>query len=280
MFSMTDRIILVTGAGSGIGKITARRLGELESVVIVVDQNGDTARETVQDLKQSKSQEKTKVEPITRQPKVKTTTAGEKTPIRITNAKGFAEEVQKDINAAKKTIAIYSGFITYKRVSRYDKNFKDRISNGVTIRCVTRPPGENGSQDYMKTSATKALLRLKELGCFLDLRDEIHQKIAIINEKIVWFGSCNPLVHMDDGTDETMQRTEGVHYARQIASFVSLNPPRDKLSQRGVSVMKENPRCPKCRSLWTVLVKRRSNGRERVSPWRCLGKKCLHRWRA
>ena len=53
MFSMTDRIILVTGAGSGIGKITARRLGELESVVIVVDQNGDTARETVQDLKQS-----------------------------------------------------------------------------------------------------------------------------------------------------------------------------------------------------------------------------------
>ena len=53
VFSMTDRIILVTGAGSGIGKITARRLGELESVVIVVDQNGDTARETVQDLKQS-----------------------------------------------------------------------------------------------------------------------------------------------------------------------------------------------------------------------------------
>ena len=53
MFSMTDRIILVTGAGSGIGKTTARRLGELESVVIVVDQNGDNARETVQDLKQS-----------------------------------------------------------------------------------------------------------------------------------------------------------------------------------------------------------------------------------
>ena len=50
---MTDRIILVTGAGSGIGKTTARRLGELESVVIVVDQNGDNARETVQDLKQS-----------------------------------------------------------------------------------------------------------------------------------------------------------------------------------------------------------------------------------
>ena len=53
MFSMTDRISLVTGAGSGIGKIIAWRLGELESVVIVVDQNGDTARETVQDLKQS-----------------------------------------------------------------------------------------------------------------------------------------------------------------------------------------------------------------------------------
>ena len=40
VFSMTDRIILVTGAGSGSRRVTALKLGELESVVIVVDQNG------------------------------------------------------------------------------------------------------------------------------------------------------------------------------------------------------------------------------------------------
>ena len=50
---MTDRIILVTGAGSGIGKTTALRLGELGSVVIAVDQNGDTAKGTVADLNRS-----------------------------------------------------------------------------------------------------------------------------------------------------------------------------------------------------------------------------------
>jgi len=229
---------------------------------------------------QSKSQEKTEVEPTTRQPKTKTKTAGEKTPIRMTDAKQFAEDVQNDIKTAKETIAIYSGFITDRRVSRYDKNFEDRINNGVTIRCVTKPPGKNTSNAYMHESAKRALKRLKQLGCLLDLRDEIHQKIVIIDEKIVWFGSCNPLSHRDDGTDETMQRTEGVQYARQIASFVSLNTPRGKLSKRGVSVMKENPGCPKCRSLWTVLVKRRSNDRERGNPWRCADKKCLHHWRA
>ena len=42
MFSFTDRNVLVTGAGSGIGRATALMLGEQGAGVILVDQNQDT----------------------------------------------------------------------------------------------------------------------------------------------------------------------------------------------------------------------------------------------
>ena len=50
MFSFTDRNVLVTGAGSGIGRATALMLGEQGAGVILVDQNQDTVHSTRDDL--------------------------------------------------------------------------------------------------------------------------------------------------------------------------------------------------------------------------------------
>ena len=50
MFSFTDRNILVTGAGSGIGRATALMLGEQGAGVVLVDQNQDTVHSTRDDL--------------------------------------------------------------------------------------------------------------------------------------------------------------------------------------------------------------------------------------
>ena len=53
MFSLTSRIILVTGSGSGIGKATAVMLGELGATVIVVDQNEQSTATTVDILRKN-----------------------------------------------------------------------------------------------------------------------------------------------------------------------------------------------------------------------------------
>ena len=201
-----------------------------------------------------------------------------KAPIIMANAQEFSIKVQEDILAAQEMIAIFSGFITKNRVEAYRANFEDRIRQGVAIRCVTRPPGKNTSARYMQESARDALKKLKKIGCEIDLRDDIHQKIVIIDEKIVWFGSCNPLSHTSERTDETMQRTEGVKYARQLANFISVDRSRQRLNQRGVSIVKENPVCPRCGSSWTVLKKRAGNSK--ANPWRCAKKGCGHTWRS
>ena len=52
MFSFTDRNILVTGAGSGIGKSTALMLARHDASVIVVDRNQEAVDQTVVELKE------------------------------------------------------------------------------------------------------------------------------------------------------------------------------------------------------------------------------------
>tara|TARA_B100000745_G_C20141911_1_gene391513 strand:- start:1301 stop:1471 length:171 start_codon:yes stop_codon:yes gene_type:complete len=48
---MSDRNILVTGAGSGIGKATALMLGQQDAAIIVVDKNQEKAHRTFEELR-------------------------------------------------------------------------------------------------------------------------------------------------------------------------------------------------------------------------------------
>jgi superfamily I DNA and/or RNA helicase/ribosomal protein L37AE/L43A len=193
--------------------------------------------------------------------------------VRMFNEESFGPEVMKDIQTATYSIAIYSGFVTKNRVQTYIQEFQKRIKNGVTIRCITRPPSLNGSNEGMRKSGKQGLQQLKKAGCLIDLRSQIHQKIVIIDEQVVWFGSLNPLSHTTK-TDETMQRTEGHQYAKQLASFVALDPVRDVSKADGISVAKENPNCPSCRSEWVIWVKQ--DQRRRAKSWEC--GKCGHKW--
>lgn len=193
--------------------------------------------------------------------------------VQMFNEETFGPAVLKDLRIATNSIAIYSGFVTKNRVQTYVQEFQNRINSGVTIRCITRPPRLNGGSEGMRVSGKQGLQQLKEIGCLIDLRSQIHQKIVIIDERIVWFGSLNPLSHTAE-TDETMQRTEGRQYARQLASFVSLDPVKDASKTDGISVTKENPKCPSCQSEWVIWIKQKKTGRDK--SWEC--GKCKYKW--
>lgn len=118
----------------------------------------------------------------------------------------FDPAFESDIRGANSSIVIFSGFITQRRVSKLGDLLRGKIVEGVSVRCVTRPPHENGSMNF--ESSKLALDALEGIGCVVDCRARIHEKIVIIDDKVIWHGSLNVLSHSHK-TDESMTRQIG-----------------------------------------------------------------------
>jgi ribosomal protein L37AE/L43A len=148
-----------------------------------------------------------------------------------------------DIERATKGIAIYSGFVTPQRIAAYEPLFRRKLAEGVKIRCVTRPPSRNGS--IPADLGREALNGLEAMGCVVDTRWKIHEKVVIIDDEILWFGSLNPLSHTNR-TDEMMARVTGKPAALQLSAFMAVASSVSAEKADGLSVIGENPRCPDC----------------------------------
>ncbi len=159
------------------------------------------------------------------------------------NQHDFEQVCMADLDRAQKGIAIFSGFVTEQRVAAYEALFRRKKAEGVAIRCVTRPPKNNGSIPVEQGKA--ALDGLEHMGCVVDTRGEIHEKVVVIDDAIVWFGSLNPLSHTAR-TDEVMARIEGKDLALQISIFMALDHGVRPDTAEGISTRAENPRCPIC----------------------------------
>jgi ribosomal protein L37AE/L43A len=148
-----------------------------------------------------------------------------------------------DIERATKGIAIYSGFVTPQRIAAYESLFRRKLAEGVKIRCVTRPPARNGN--IPADLGREALDGLETMGCVVDTRWDIHEKVVIIDDEIIWFGSLNPLSHTNR-TDEVMARVTGKSAALQLSAFMAVTTSASPDKADGLSVIGENPRCPDC----------------------------------
>jgi len=76
----------------------------------------------------------------------------------------------------------------------------------------------------------------------VDLRARMHEKIAILDGRILWHGSLNILSHRD--THESMLRIESPAACGQLARFVST--PAGRRDEVPALDARENPECPKC----------------------------------
>jgi len=157
----------------------------------------------------------------------------------------FHKVFMADIESAQNSIVIFSGFFTPNRVAAYADLFRSKLSKGVNIRCITRPPNHNGSMD--EADGKETLDALERMGVIVDTRWEIHEKVALLDGNVVWFGSLNPLSHTDT-TSEVMARIESPDVANQLAMFLMLKHTAKKDSDQGgpLCTLKENPNCHEC----------------------------------
>jgi ribosomal protein L37AE/L43A len=167
----------------------------------------------------------------------------------------FSSAFAADIAAAERSIVLVSGFITKARADTYRELLRPKIAAGVKVRCITRPPHSNGSIPFVEGDAGITVLR--DIGCVVDLRESVHQKISVIDHAIVWNGSLNILSHNGYG-DEIMMRLMNASVAEEIIVSLSKRalPRADKIA---TATAQENPRCEVCNN-YTVFCERDGAG--------------------
>jgi len=109
------------------------------------------------------------------------------------------------------------------------------------VRVVTRPAEEFGGGG---TAEVADLVRgLRALGVAVDLRARMHEKVAILDGRVLWHGSLNILSHRD--TSESMLRLESPVACQQLARFLS--PPAGRREDQSPAFdTAANPECPQC----------------------------------
>ena len=161
----------------------------------------------------------------------------------------FEQGLMHDIHAAEKSVLLFSGYITPARVGKLGDLLRWKIAAGVKVRCVTRPPKLNGS--IPEAAGREAIEILEGIGAVVDCRARIHQKVCLIDDRIVWWGSLNALSHMYHA-DETMTRVVNSGFAQVVIAHMSKRRMSVEKAVAGAANA-ENPRCPTCGNR-TVLV--------------------------
>lgn len=149
----------------------------------------------------------------------------------------------KDLARAHESIVIFSPFATATGTARWIDSLRAGLARGVKVRILTRPADECGGGSPDKVA--ELVQELRGLGITVDMRARMHEKIAIIDGRILWHGSLNILSHRD--THESMLRLESPAVCQQLSRFVT-TPAGSREEDAAPSLAApENPACPKCR---------------------------------
>jgi len=99
------------------------------------------------------------------------------------------------------------------------KQLRNALDKGIRTIVVTRPAEDFKAKDRM--ALQQILEELKICGISVVIKSNIHQKFAIIDQKIVWYGSINLLSY---GTaQESIMRIESSNIANELIKSIE-NP--------------------------------------------------------
>lgn len=171
----------------------------------------------------------------------------------IFDGRDFTRSAYFDIDQAKESVIILSAFITPQRVGEIGDLLRKKVGEGVKVRCVTRPANRNGM--IPQEQGESAIRALEGIGVGVDLRNNMHEKVILIDRRIVWMGSLNPLSHTDK-TSEIMTRVDDVGMAKSLATVLCAVRRTHEDLANGAAAEPENPRCEECQGL-SVLKKGR-----------------------
>ncbi|MGK2896334.1 MAG: phospholipase D-like domain-containing protein [Candidatus Saccharimonadales bacterium] len=138
---------------------------------------------------------------------------------QLYDEKTFYGAFLRDARKARTTIIIESPFITLRRFDVLYPAIELAIRRGVRIVINTRPPESHESP--MSEQAFNSINAMQELGVEVIYTVNLHRKIAIIDDSILWEGSLNIL--SQSNSCEMMRRTQSADTVQQMIRFTKLS---------------------------------------------------------
>lgn len=134
----------------------------------------------------------------------------------IFDSTSFLPVFSADLMAAKRNVVIVSPFLTQSRVSKMLNALDGCMLSGARLTVVTRPALDYTEKDRGRVDG---LLRsLRDKGIEVIEKTKIHQKFAVIDRQLVWYGSINLLSF--GKAEESIMRLDSTGIANELMSVV------------------------------------------------------------
>jgi superfamily II DNA or RNA helicase len=130
----------------------------------------------------------------------------------IFNNTNFLPVYHNDMMNAAQEAVIVSPFVTRRRAWQMLPNLEAALAKRVSVVVVTRPT--NAYKDKDRPALEETLASLQGSGVRLLFKANIHQKFAVIDQKIVWYGSINLLSY--GSAQESIMRLESSNIAQEL----------------------------------------------------------------
>ncbi len=147
----------------------------------------------------------------------------------------FWSSFPTDILRAKEEVIIFSPFVTENRVNKLLPYLRKVVQAGVKTFVITLPPNQHPR--FFDSGSARIVNQLKNEGIYVKFRPVMHEKIAIIDKNIKWFGSLNILSHNE--RTEYMERLEGEKTTAELYN-------KFNLKNFLYNYTKAGDNCPRC----------------------------------
>ena len=124
----------------------------------------------------------------------------------------FLPVFSNDLAGAKKEILIVSPFVRKRRSMQMLRHLKIALDKGIRAIVVTRSVESFKPKDQVALQGVLEILKQNEISVVF--KPNIHQKFAIMDQKMVWYGSINLLSY--GSAQESIMRIESSNIANEL----------------------------------------------------------------
>jgi superfamily II DNA or RNA helicase len=129
----------------------------------------------------------------------------------------FLPVYHNDLMNAAREVVIVSPFVTRRRALQMLPTLEIALAKRISVVVVTRPINAYKEKDRPAMEGT--FTSLQASGVRLLFKANIHQKFAVIDQKIVWYGSINLLSY--GSAQESLMRLESPNIAQELLKVIS-----------------------------------------------------------